>query len=336
MKKLLFLLILLISSIVQAQDTTPTPFPNSSEFSAQVFVDSVFLRAAPDKEAERVSSVFENDNLFAIGRNVDGTWFEVRRSGRNTSAGWISKDVVLYTFDVARLPITNLTTGVTGPEPVYDTGISIFVVIEVSLRALPDEDSERLAILPIELTVPALDRLPDSTWIRVNYRGTVGWVASFLIRGSKPLDDIPVNPEYDVNAPLLAFEIIPPEVQLAQVQRMRDFVTPLRDLAEVTGNWWALISAGETVECYPPPGGYAHYPYTRRDLYELPEIRRQVGLLTTAVNDLNSSVETQQRCGVYKAEEISTAYAQAINAHIMFNVVLDRLIDIEEVILTQR
>ncbi len=334
----LILLVAASSSIVRGQDATPAPSTfDPRDYAMRVFVDSGFLRTLPDRESDPVGSVFENDSLVGIGRNADGTWFLVRRPGGTLSAGWISRDLVLYTFDVSGLPMTDLTTGVTGPEAVYDTGISVIVVLEAALRSQPYLDAEGIGILPIQRTIPALARTADSAWVKVNYLGTVGWVAEFLIRVRPEIADLPVEQfsagGADSGGPRLPVTIVPAAAQRAQVQRIRDFARPLLAVSDTLTVFWSQILTGETVRCNPPAAAlYPNYTYTVRDLYELPEIGRNARLLNGAVAALNESLETSQTCGVYFADEASRAYARALSASSQFQLVLSRMDSVEAVI----
>jgi hypothetical protein len=94
MKKLGLLILiaaLQLSGTIVAQDS-PKPF------TMVVQVDSAFVHAAPAEDAERIASVFEDNKLEAVGRNLDGTWFEVRRPGRLTNLGWIFNKMVDWDF----------------------------------------------------------------------------------------------------------------------------------------------------------------------------------------------------------------------------------------------
>lgn len=335
----LFLLQLSLSFPVGAQELTPTPEPtpiptlDPNQYVMRVFVDSAFIRVLPDLDAQPVTSVFEDSNLVAVGRNVDGTWFEVRRPGRRDNAGWISREVVLYAFEVADLPLTDLTTGVDGPEPVYDTGYSTFVLLEAALRAQPSLDGEQIGVLPIRLTLPVIDRTPDNQWLRVNYRGTMGWVAEFLTRAKGELSAIPINPEFILA--YLSVEVIPLEVQLEQLGQFRDYVTPIFDQSDALANFWALVRSGQIVPCDPPGGNYLFYPITARDVVELPELRNQERLVRQAITSINASIETMQRCGVYVPDDLTKAYAQAINARGILNIVIRYMDNLETTLLSR-
>lgn len=314
-------------------ERTPVPTLDPNDYVLRVFVDSAFVRALPDFDAHPAASVYENSNLVAVGRNVDGTWFEARRPGQNENAGWISYEVVLYSFDVGDLPMTDLTTGVDGSQPVYDTGFSTLIISEAVLRIDPARDAEQLAVLPVHLTLPVLDRTADNQWLRVNYRGTVGWVGEFLTRPKQDWQDIPVNQEYTVG--YLPIAVIPLEVQLEQLGSFRDYVMPILEQSEGLSDFWGLVSSGQVVPCDPVSGDYVFYPVTPRDIVELPELRNQERLVRQAITSINDSIAAMQRCGVYLPDELTRAYAQAINARGILRVVVIYLDNLEETLLAR-
>lgn len=337
MKRIGLLLLLVMSLImnVQAQETTAAADASDDEeiFVARVLFESAFVRQLPTTEAEAAASVFENDVLQAIGRNVDGSWLEVRRPGRDISLGWIAKRLIVFTFDITRLPITDLTTGVTGPDPLFDSGISVFILTEANLRSQPFFDSSRIGIIPLGVTIPATERNFDERWIKVNYLGTAGWVSSFTISTTDDLSQLPVAEQFSPNT--IAVSIIPPEVQLAQAYRMRDYVQPIYDVAGEVVNFWSDLSEGLVVPCNPPEGNFTAIEVTTEDLYELPELRTAARRLAPGLDDLNASIEAMRRCGIYTPREISAAYADAINGRIILGIILRRMNSVEALLLPQ-
>ena len=333
---LILLLIVLISGVLtSAQDEqadTEEPIDMNERFSLQVFVDSAFIREDPIRDAEPAASTFENDVLTALGRNTDGTWFEVRRPQRNESLGWISNTVVSFTFEVAQLPITDFTTGVTGDTPVFDSGISVLFFAEAVLRDDPERGDNRLGVVPRGVTIPALERSPDNTWLLVNYNGQTGWIAEFLTNTTSDLDDLPIAAQYLARLDEAAnLPIIPPEVQLAQVNRLREYITPLIEISAIVADFWGLVRTGETVPCEPPSdGGFIRFSITQDDLFELPELRRYQRRLNQATSDLNSTLEIMQDCGVFSTDDVSRAYGQAVNSTIIFTSILGNLDFLEE------
>jgi hypothetical protein len=323
MKKLCLVLWILFCAI-------PVFAQEAREHVLQVVVDSAFIRAAPDSESDAVASVFANDSLVAVGRNIDGEWLEVRRPGRTTGGGWIARRLTVFTFEVSQLPLTDLITGIIGQEPVIDTGFSVLTISEGVLRTNPDRHAAQIDLIPVNLTLPVIERTPDNQWLKINFRGAVGWLAEFETRTSADLNAIPISPEYAGNAQYAAFEIIPLEVQIAQIDGLLTYLIPLSDVTANVVNYWSMMSEGETLECLPPEGGYGYYPATPRDVTELPELRQQRRLLTRAVDDINAAIQAMKRCGVYTQSEIREAYAHAINAQAIFKLVTTRMDNLYE------
>jgi hypothetical protein len=319
-------------SILFAVFTATALAQEAREYTLQVVPDSAFIRFAPDEEAEAISSVFANDSLTAVGRNIDGEWIEVRRPGRTSGGGWIARRVTAFTFAVGQLPITDLTTGLTGDEPVVDTGFSILMISEGTLRAAPGRYSGQVAIISVNLTLPVLERTPDNQWLRINYRGTVGWIAEFTTHPNGDVNAVPISPEYSGDPQFAALEIIPVEVQVTQIDELLSYLRPLSAVAADVTHYWKMMSQGETMECMPPAGNYGYYTSTQRDITELPELRRQRRLLTQAVDDLNTAIATMQRCGVYTQTEIRGAYGNSLNAMSIFQLVIERMENQREVL----
>jgi hypothetical protein len=338
MKRIGLLFITMLSFIfsIQAQDTTAAADATVDEevFSVRVLYESALIRELPSTDARFVASVFENDVLQAIGRNADGSWLQVRRPGRDVSLGWIAKQLVIFTFDIIQLPLTDFTTGVTGSELIFDSGVSVFILTESNLRAEPFIDSAIIGIIPIAVTIPASERNLDERWIKVNYLGTSGWVVSNSFSTSDDLTLLPVAEQYN-NPAMFNVAIIPPEVQLAQVYRMLDFLEPTVVTAAETVAFWNDLQEGIVIACYPPQIHFTPLAITTQDLYELPELRTAARRLQRGLDDLNASIAAMQRCGVYTPREISEHYAEAVNAHIVINAVWERMLVTEQMIMEQ-
>jgi hypothetical protein len=318
---ILVILLFMTSMSTFAQDSPP--------FRVTVEVDSAFVRAAPSQEADRVASVFEDSPLEVVGRSLDGTWFEVRRPGRLTNLGWLFNEVVEWDFQPEALPLTDLATGIIGPTPLAaDPGFAVHVREGAAMRPQPYGLGERIVNLPPGVTVPLLERDPTGEWLRVNYLGYEGWIAGFNTRPLAYLMDVPVA----VGLPQLqtvAVEIIPPEVQLAQVQRMRNFVAPLRDLADYMANFWFAVGTGEIMPCS-APGFVLEYLYTPADVRQLPELQRFAPRMNQGVGYLNDSITPLTNCGIIDPESVQEARNQAINARTIFDATLGALENLEE------
>jgi hypothetical protein len=176
--------------------------------------------------------------------------------------------------------------GVEGPTPLEeDPGFAIHLLYGATMRDSPSRQAGRITSVPRVATVPVLARNQDGSWLRVNYIGYVGWIITFT---GRDLPDVMAVPEAPGLPPLEAIEvvIIPPEVQRAQVQRLRDFVVPRRDLAESLTYFWLAVYRGEVMPC-DPPASVVEYQYSRADVRELPELDRYAPQLHSAVEYLN-------------------------------------------------
>lgn len=296
----------------------------------QVIVESAFIRAAPAFDAEAIASVFENDSLIAVGRNIDGEWLEVRRPAYQNKVGWINREVISVTFDIGLLPITDLTTGLVGTQSVIDTGYSVMTISAVPLFTTPDRFSQEIETIPVFRTVPVIGRTPNLQWFQVNYRGNVGWIQQFLTMSGRDFSEIPISPEYAEVTRYQAFGNVSKEVQLAQIERFLNYVRPLKETADHVSNYWQLMTIGETLECKPLEPTYTYYATTPNDIREFPELRHQERLVKLGVDDLNTSITAMRPCGIRLQNEIRVAYAKALNAAGIFEMLIKRMEELRD------
>ncbi len=332
MRKILLALLVLVmvlatpvAGMLHAQDDPDT------DFTGTLKVNSAFTRELPTRDSEWLASIFEDEQLEAIGRNIDGTWFQVRRPWRMTSIGWIKAEYLDFEFNPAFLPLTDLTTGIEGPTPLEaDPGFAIFLnEAGAFMRTQPDRTAPLLMPVPIFSTVPILERNQNATWFKVNYRGHVGWIIAFVGRDVPNAMDIPEAPLVVVST--VPVEIIPPEVQLAHIAQLRAFITPHFELSLSLENFWLAVIHGDILPC-DPPEDIVEYQYSRADVRELPELDRYAPQMNDAVDYLNAAVDPVQHCGVVTIKEAYSARSAAINARILFTNILSNLRSLEETI----
>jgi hypothetical protein len=334
MRKLILLLAVLVCVLgapgpLHAQDGSGAD--DEEKFIATMGEGSAFTYEKPIRISGWVSSIFEDQQLEVVGRNLDGTWFEVRRPGRLTNIGWIEVKNLYVTFDPEKLPLTDLETGREGPTPLEeDPGFAIYLLYGAILREDPLRSAPSIMSVPLKTTLPVLARNQDGSWLRVNYLGYVGWIVAFVGRDIPNKMDIPLAPDLP---PLETPEviIIPPEVQRAQIQRLRDFILPRRELAGNLEVFWLMVQRGEILPCNPPESVTA-ITYLRDDVRQLPEIDRYAPQLNMAVDYLNNAVDTLQACGVVKIKDVRQAYLDAINARVLFDATLEALDNLEKTI----
>jgi hypothetical protein len=322
------LLLMLFASLGSASAT--------EGFTATVDVDSAFARALPAFDAAETASVFEGERLEAVSRNLDGTWFEVRRPGRMNKLGWIFAATLEWDFLPELLPLGDLTTGVIGPDVLNFTPESaVFLVESPTLRTQPIRTSPRVpgVVIPFSVTVPVISRNQDGTWLYINYLGYQGWVIAFAGRPVPNLMDILPAP----NLPPLenvSTLIIPVEIQQAQIDRLRAFAQDRLAYAQGLESFWWRVFRGEIMPCNAPPE-LLNYPYTDNDVRELPELGRYAPRLETGVDYLRTSQSLLNECGVVSPVGVVDARDAAINARIIFNSTLGSLASLEEFVVNR-
>lgn len=300
-------------------------------FTATVNVESAFTRVRPSFDAEATASLFENEQLEAISRNLDGTWFEVRRPGRMNTLGWVFGEVLEWDFRPELLPLGDLTTGVIGPSPLTSAPkYAIFLNESPTLRSQPLRTSRRIAgvRIPFGVTLPIIARNQDGSWLFVNYLGHQGWIIAFAGRDVPNVLDIPqaVNLPPLENVPR---EIIPVALQQAQVDRLRVFINDRRAYAANLELFWWRVFRGETMPC-DAPAELTTYPYTENDVRELPELQRYAPRLVTAIDYMKASKTLLQQCGIVSPSAVTEARNGAINARVIFDATLEALQALEE------
>jgi len=330
-KILLILFLLLGAFVIQAQETRET-------VRMEVRFESVHIRALPTQASDKVASVFRGNILEVVGRNLDGSWYEVRREGRMTNLGWIQARTLLGEVVPEKLPLTDFATGATGGSILSrDPGIGAFVLEGVALRDIPSRlDGQRILNIPPNVTIPVLERNQDASWVKVNYLGNVGWIISFVLRDEENLGLMTLPEAEDViSLQTVPVTVVPFEIQQEQLDRLRAYTIEQRDFALLLQGFWWAVQKGEVFPCQ-PPAFIQEYQYGNQDLRELPEIDRYTPRLRTAVEYMNESIAPLQECGVINPDTVVRARNRATNAKVIFDATLERLDILEETVLQPR
>lgn len=329
------------SSPLQAQDTaTPVPppqgvphFSSGDQFLAKVIPDSLHVHNLPAEADARSASLFEDEIVQVVSRNLDGSWFEVRRIGRLNTLGWVLNELIEWDFAPETLPLGEITVGVIGPKPLSEIPqYGVFLEEAPILRDLPLRIGNRILTIPPLIVIPVTGRNADSTWLQVNYFGYEGWINRGAIRERAGInwDDLPVpfgTPPPDT-VPVI---IIPMEIQQAQIDRLRTFIHERNAFAAGLEAFWWRVYRGEIMPCDAPPE-VLDYPYTEADVRELPELTRYVPRLSTAIEYLQGAREPLLRCGIIAPAVTVDARNNAINARVIFDATLETLANLERTI----
>jgi hypothetical protein len=310
-------------SAPSSPEVTPEVTQEALVGNAELQVESAFIHGLPELESEEVASVFENDRLEVLGRNVDGLWFLVRRPNRLYNLGWIFAELLDYDFVPELLPMLDSTTGLLGTSPINPDNIPVVLVAESNLRAEPDLNGAILSVIPLGAILPATGRDTDALWIFVNYRGIEGWINSSVFQLPDNIRDLP-DLTFDPNLPQLSAPIIPPEIQLSQLQELRAYAQASHDVAKQLGPFWENVASGEVMPCNPPDFVQV-YLVNHQDVRELPELNRFVPRFNQGITLLNQAIDPLYTCGVLMPEPVLEARNDAINATIIMADTLIRL-----------
>jgi len=322
-------MLLFMTGIASAQEATPEA--EAPELRASVRVESAFVRALPTLDAEVVGSVFEDNELVVVGRSLDGSWFQVRRPGRMANLGWILGTLIDWEFRAEDVPLTDFTVGVTGPTPLTaDPGFAAYTLQGAVLRAEPLLTGADIGRVPFNIIVPVIARNQNSTWLQVNHLGNVGWINSVSVRRLPNRMDIPQAPNLPPlqNSTVL---IIPPEVQLAELDRLREYVTYHRNMTASLESFWAQVLLGEVMPCEPPPFA-VEYLYSVDNERAVPELEYLVPRVTEALDDINASIDAMYTCGVVNPRIVLAARNNAINARLVLDASLGLVDNVEAII----
>lgn len=337
---MLLLALLMMSQPILGQSAMETPQPEATEMveileaeRGTIEVESAFVRLLPDDESEAVSSVFERDTLEIIGRNIDGLWFEVRRSNRQFSLGWVRADLLDIDFRPETLPMTDFTTGLSGETAIAEEHLAVYITAEANLRIEPFLSADIVAVVPLGAILPATGRDATGGWLYVNYRGTEGWLNSSVFRRPANILDLPDVTFVDEDVAQLAALIIPPEIQLGQLEAFRNFVIASRDTAFQLVPFWENVLTGEVMPCEAPEFVQT-YLITASDVQQLPELNRYVPRYNEGVLLLNESIDPLYTCGVLNSQTVSEARNDATNANIIMGATLQQLDLLEDLIRT--
>lgn len=333
MKRLLILLLMLLAAVPAAAQQ-----PAPDDFSGRVRVASAFTRTLPAFDAEAAASVFEGERLEVVSRNLDGTWFEVRRPGRLNKLGWIFSGTLDWDFYPERLPLGDIATGLIGPTPLAQPpAFAVYFLEAPILRQQPLRRAPRVqpvVNIPPLVTLPVLARNQDGLWLLVNYLGHQGWVVAYAGRSLPNVLDIPQASNLPPLEGVPAI-IIPVELQQAQIDRLRAFIQDRLGYARDLELFWWRVFRGEIMPCDVPPE-FTEYPYTEDDVRQLPELQRYAPRLREAVDYMATARDPLLSCGIVSPQTVGRARNASINARVIFDATLEALQNLEENVVQAR
>lgn len=253
---LMMLFFLLISGVVA-----------QSGVRAVVVNEFANIRIIPAIGADVITTVeagYEFANV--TGRTGDNTWIRIDFNGEE---GWVNlAPLIILEGDVNLLPVADPRTIPYGGQETPRAGLSSATSnitgrlpnSGVRVRSGPSTGYPVLADAPRYTVMPVLGRTASSTWVQVNFEGTLGWVASRYVDVSVPLGQLPIDGVIAESAPIDR-AIAEDYISTLRLMRARlDLAQPSLDA--IRAMWTDAALAGRA-NCRPYP--------TRPSDYNIPQ-----------------------------------------------------------------
>lgn len=254
---MLLLFVLLLPTIAQENKA-------AISLNTGVFVttqDFASVRAAPARDAQRLSVIDPAVTLPAIRRTPDTDWIEVRTP--DGQVGWIAALLLVWSGDMPGLTVFDPAPDVV---PVADPNLQaainteldkdVFVTTQdfMNLRAGPGLGFDVLTVVPAAETLPVIGRSVNNQWLQVLYRGQRGWLFENYLVWTGEVVELPADgiaPEPFVRLGILgevsSFEgiIAYEEYNTFDAIRTLPFLTPLEIIGSANGRFQVRTEDGQ-------------------------------------------------------------------------------------------
>lgn len=154
----------------------------------------VNMRVAPSTDAAVLAEVPAGQVLSVLGRDPSGEWYHVRLDSGET--GWMYAPLLLKSVGDIQ---TIYTATPLPPQRYGELGriATVFAPAGANMRQAPDVSFPMVLTIPDQAKVTLLARSPYSPWVKVDFNGTVGWLALITLQTQAVIEALPV----DVNVP---------------------------------------------------------------------------------------------------------------------------------------
>lgn len=186
------LLIAVAAALVLLMGLRAVPGANATGVPKFVIgVSSAFLRSAPSLDAPKVFSVFRDQAFPIVGRQADDTWLLLEVGG-TTGAAWVPAHYGRVQGNLAGVPLSTITSSQAAMPTVSsssevgsitvapDESVPVQFTLRVKStfgRSAPSRSATPVASLFQGQTFRVSARLPDDSWLRLDYAGVpVVWV----------------------------------------------------------------------------------------------------------------------------------------------------------------
>lgn len=176
-------------SLTRVDSLVNNPPSQTASSNARITVTAAQLnvRQAPSLTGKILTQLVKNQTYPIVGRNTDSRWWQIDVNG---TIGWVNA-FFTNASNIQNVPVTIATTQVNPPA----SGYSVTTTANVNLRTGAGTTFSILNVIPRDTAVSILGRNADTTWWKVSYRGTVGWVnAGFVTQQANTvLSQIPIT-----------------------------------------------------------------------------------------------------------------------------------------------
>ncbi len=183
--------------VTPASAPSPTPVPSTpstpSGLTASPF-STINFRAGPGTNYGIIGSVPGGTVVPVIGRTSDAQWAQVTYNG---ATGWLAAWLLAINGNLNSAPVVG-TTPAAQPTPVPSTppptgGVTATPNSNINFRSGPGTNFSIIGSVPGGAMVTVIARNGDNSWIKVNYNGTIGWLAAWLVTVNGNLNSLPIE-----------------------------------------------------------------------------------------------------------------------------------------------
>jgi uncharacterized protein YgiM (DUF1202 family) len=159
-------------------DTAPAPA------TAMVITGALNVRSGPGVGYAVLHVVRHGDTVSLLGRNVAGSWVQVRLVTGQT--GWLNASLIQPSVPITTLPVIEVAPGTALPLATVVTGA-------LNVRSGPGVNFGVITALQSGQQAPLLGRDGTGAWVQIRLAtGQAGWVHANYIQSPVPISGLPV------------------------------------------------------------------------------------------------------------------------------------------------
>jgi uncharacterized protein YraI len=175
----------------------PSPTTAPTGATATVTAGVLNVRSLPSTNGDILTKIRRNETYSITGTNSARTWYRLDVAG---ISGWVSS-LFVTTSNAANIPVVDEapvaqpTLSTSASQTAVPSQFTAITVANLNLRAEPNTTADSLLVIPRGGEAAVLARNSDSTWLKLNYQGVVGWSSARFLTVNPPLilENVPVE-----------------------------------------------------------------------------------------------------------------------------------------------